>query len=66
MTTQTFVGKVMENLQINLQISVSRLKETDSFPVLLMEVDTYLNTVLKLFPKLTEYWQKEKNLQASG
>ena len=66
MTTQTFVGKVMENLQINLQISVSRLKETDSFPVLLMEVDTYLNTFLKLFPKLTEYWQKEKNLQASG
>lgn len=56
----------MENLQINLQISVSRLKETDSFPVLLMEVDTYLNTFLKLFPKLTEYWQKEKNLQASG
>ena len=55
LTTQTFVGKVMENLQINLQTSVSRLKEPDSFPVLLMEVDTYLSTFLKLFPKLTEY-----------
>jgi len=52
----------MDNLQINLQISVSRVKEPDSFPVLLMEVDTYLSIFLKLFPKFIGYWRKEKKL----